>query len=171
MNRILVLGGNGAGKSTLAARIGRIFDLPVIHLDRHFWNPGWIETEQGAWRKAVTELTARQQWVMDGNYHNSLDVRIPVADLIVFLDFPTSVCLFRVIKRRFQYHKNARPDMAKGCDEKIDVEFLLWILNFRRRIKPRIMKLIDAFDARSNLIVLKNDREIEGFVKNLDEKK
>ena len=43
MRRVLVIGICGAGKSTfsqvLAARTG----LPLIHLDKEFWRPGWAD--------------------------------------------------------------------------------------------------------------------------------
>jgi hypothetical protein len=41
--RLLVVGSAGAGKSTLAVEVARRLDLPLIHLDRHFWQPGCPE--------------------------------------------------------------------------------------------------------------------------------
>ncbi|MFI6132271.1 hypothetical protein [Micromonospora sp. NPDC051141] len=42
MRRILVVGSSGAGKSTVAGELARRLDLPLIHLDRHYWRPGWV---------------------------------------------------------------------------------------------------------------------------------
>ncbi len=50
----IVLGPGGSGKSTLAARIGEIAGLPVIELDKIFWQENltaplreeWIATQQ-----------------------------------------------------------------------------------------------------------------------------
>ena len=44
MERILVIGCPGAGKSTLSRQLGEKLGLPVIHLDRLFWKPGWVES-------------------------------------------------------------------------------------------------------------------------------
>ncbi|MGL4882562.1 MAG: hypothetical protein ACRC8K_16095 [Waterburya sp.] len=44
--RIAIIGCCGAGKSTLAKSLGEKLNLPVIHLDTYYWQPGWQETEQ-----------------------------------------------------------------------------------------------------------------------------
>ena len=56
--RWLILGSGGAGKSTFARQFGPLVDLPVIHLDLHYWKPGWVETEKSAWRERVAELAS-----------------------------------------------------------------------------------------------------------------
>jgi len=43
MERVMIIGCAGAGKSTLARKLGAITGLPVIHLDREHWRPGWVE--------------------------------------------------------------------------------------------------------------------------------
>lgn len=68
MRRVLVIGCGGAGKSTLARQLGEATGLPVIHLDAHYWRPGWVETPKETWRAAVDELIAADAWIMDGNY-------------------------------------------------------------------------------------------------------
>ena len=44
MRRALVIGSGGAGKSTLARELGARAGLPVVHLDRLYWRPGWTKT-------------------------------------------------------------------------------------------------------------------------------
>jgi adenylate kinase family enzyme len=68
MRRVLVIGSGGAGKSTFSVALGKRLELPVIHLDAHFWRPGWVETPKPEWRERVAQLAARDAWVMDGNY-------------------------------------------------------------------------------------------------------
>ncbi|EBR8158754.1 adenylate kinase, partial [Salmonella enterica subsp. enterica serovar Newport] len=41
MRRVLIVGCPGAGKSTLAKELANITKLPLIHLDRYYWLPGW----------------------------------------------------------------------------------------------------------------------------------
>ncbi|WP_199561999.1 hypothetical protein [Micromonospora deserti] len=78
----------GRRQETLAREVAHRLDLPLIHLDRHFWQPGWVPTDEARWRATVAGLAARPAWVMDGNYGGSLDLRLPRADLLVFCDLP-----------------------------------------------------------------------------------
>jgi adenylate kinase family enzyme len=99
LRKILIIGCSGAGKSTLARQVGRITDLPVIHLDQHYWPPGWQEPDRATWRCKVSALIAQPRWVMDGNYRRTLALRLAEADTVIFLDFPTWLCLVRVLRR------------------------------------------------------------------------
>jgi len=46
MQRIAIFGAAGAGKSMLARQIGQILALPVIHLDRLCWEPGFASSRR-----------------------------------------------------------------------------------------------------------------------------
>ncbi|WP_133571667.1 hypothetical protein [Maritalea mobilis] len=92
MQRIAILGCSGSGKSTLARKLGAALDLPVVHMDQHYFSPGWVEPDHDDWRTTVATLCAEDKWVMDGNYSKTHDIRLPRADLIIFLDFPTWLC-------------------------------------------------------------------------------
>jgi adenylate kinase family enzyme len=160
MNRILVLGNAGSGKSTLAVSLGKILNLPVIHLDRYYWKAGWVESDKDEWRQTITRLISGDCWIMDGNYLSSLDSRIQRADVIIYLDFSISNCLWRIFKRRLRYRKSSRPDMAPGCSEKVDFEFIRWIWNFKKNVKPQVMKLIANYGIGEKTIILKKPCEV-----------
>lgn len=93
MERVAIIGPGGAGKSTLARQLGAITGVPVIHLDREHWKPGWVETPAAEWEERVRELAAAERWIIDGNYGGTLDVRLDRADTVVFLDFGRFRCL------------------------------------------------------------------------------
>ena len=114
MRKVLVIGSGGGGKSTLAVELGRLLGLPVVHLDALHWKPGWIVPDQQEWRETVRALAQRDEWVMDGNYTRTLDLRIPAADTVIFMDFPPITCVWRVLKRRVRYRGGTRLDMAPG---------------------------------------------------------
>jgi adenylate kinase family enzyme len=88
MRRVLVIGSGGSGKSTVAAQLGELLELEVNHLDKFYWNPGWVETAPDEWIKTVTELVNRDSWIIDGNYSGTLELRLRQCDTIVFLDLP-----------------------------------------------------------------------------------
>ena len=129
--KIAILGHSGSGKSTLARQLGEKYGLPVLHFDAIHFLPGWVETDRPYKREKVTEfLDANPDgWVMDGNYFKiCAQRRFQEADHILYLDFPRRVCLPRVLKRWLTYKGKTRPDMGPGCDEKVDWEFLKWVL-------------------------------------------
>ena len=164
MKKVLVIGSGGAGKSTFARRLGRRLGLPVIHLDAHFWRPGWVETPRDEWRRTVEELCARESWVMDGNFSATLDVRLKACDTVVFLDVPRAVCVWRALKRLLMYRNARRPDMAEGCGEKFDPKFLHWVWTFPSRGRPTVLARLAEFAADRRVVRLRSDAEVERFL-------
>lgn len=137
--KIAVLGYSGAGKSTLAAQLGQQLDLPVLHLDRVHWLPGWVEQEKETeLEQAGQFLDTHDCWVVDGNYLSLWgERRLEEADLILMLQFSRWICLKRVLKRQRQNRGCSRPSMTQGCLEKLDREFLCWILRDGRNAAHR----------------------------------
>lgn len=163
MQRIAILGCSGSGKSTLARKLGAALDLPVVHMDQHYFSPGWVEPDHDDWRTTVAALCAEDQWVMDGNYSKTHDVRLPRADLIIFLDFPTWLCVWRVLKRYWTYKGRTRPDLAPGCSEKLDFQFLNYVLTFRRKRAPKIKDKLFHLD--KSVRILSHPSEMNKLLK------
>ena len=120
MKRILIIGNSGGGKSTMAAKMAEILDLPLIHLDTHFWQPGWVEPPEKGWQEIVKSLIAREAWIIDGNYSSTLSIRAERADTIIFLDMPRYVNMTGIFRRVIKYYGKRRPDLPDGCPEKFD---------------------------------------------------
>jgi adenylate kinase family enzyme len=106
--------------------------LPLIHLDREFWRPGWNEPGNDKWQSHVEELTQRKACSIDGNFSATLTIRVSAAGTIVFLDFPCWGCLARMLLRIARSRGKVRDDMAPGCPEWLDWDFLKWIWNWPR---------------------------------------
>lgn len=160
--RWLILGTGGAGKSTLSRRLGAALDLPVIHLDRHYWNPGWVPTEPARWREKVDELAMRESWVMDGNYSGTLDIRVPRAEAVVLLDPSPWRCVYRVLKR--SWSGQPRPDIPDECPDKVDAQFLWWVVSYRWRSRPRVLRRMrDRPDLPFH--VFRRDADVERFLR------
>ncbi|BBK35572.1 ATPase AAA [Allostella sp. ATCC 35155] len=152
--RIVILGRSGSGKSTLARRLGAELDLPVVHLDRLFWQPGWVASDRDTFRARVTEALAGDRWITDGNFSNSFDLRLPRAELVIWFEVPRLVCIRRALLRVWRYRGRSRPDLAPGCPERLDWEFLRYIWNFDRDTKPRIMAGIAEHGVEERIVVL-----------------
>lgn len=165
MRRVLVVGSGGAGKSTFARALGERAGLPVVHLDRIFWNAGWVETPQPAWEERVRATIAADAWVLDGNFRSTLDLRLARADTCVFLDRSRFVCLARAMRRLAEYRGRTRPDLPEGCPEQMDLEFVLWIWNYPSAERPRVLAKLAEFEARGGRsVVLRSDAEAAAFL-------
>jgi adenylate kinase family enzyme len=164
MRRILIVGNSGGGKSTLARQLGDKLGLPVVHLDILYWKPGWVQSDDTAFRARVAEALKGPAWICDGNFTSSYDQRMPLADTIIWIEQPRLLCLVRAVRRIFAYRGRVRPDMAEGCREQFDPDFYRFIWTFDREKKPQLEAAIAAHGAQARLIRLRSDREIAAFL-------
>ncbi len=166
MERILIIGCGGAGKSTLARQLGEKTGLPVVHLDSIFWLPDWAEMDRDTFDNRIREEMAKEKWILDGNYNRTLPERIARCDTIIYLDFPRIVCLYGIFKRLLTNLGKTRPDMGKGCKEKIDWQFVCWVWNYNKNKRERNYRLLNEA-THAETIVLKNRRAVKKFLNSL----
>ena len=166
MERILIIGCGGAGKSTLARQLGEKLNLPVVHLDKLFWHPGWVESTKEEIDEKIRAEMQRPQWIMDGNYNRTLPERVKYCDTIIYLDFSRMACLLGVVKRIITTYGTVRPDMGEGCPERFDREFLRWVWNYNKEKRERNYKLLNEAEGVET-IVLKNRRMVKRFLESL----
>ena len=145
MKRVLVIGSPGAGKSTLATRLAALTGLPLVHLDQEHWSAGWVEPEPVTFRDKMAAIIARPRWIIDGNYGATIEQRLARADTVIHLDFPAWLCVARIVKRVLGSYGQVRPDMAEGCPERFDLEFLLYTARFSSGPGPRTKRKLEGF--------------------------
>lgn len=168
-NRILVIGSPGSGKSTLSQKLAPFLSLPYIPMDRaFFWKPGWKIRERNEIRALISTAVADANWLMDGTGANSLDLRLPRADLIVWLERPRFLCFARVLKRWWQFRGQSRPDMPEDTPERLDAEFLRYVWNFERDVVPVIRRKIAECGPNVPILTLRSDAAIETLLARLE---
>lgn len=166
MERVIIIGCGGAGKSTLARQLGEKTGLPVVHLDKLFWHPGWVESTKEEMDAKIMQALAQPQWIMDGNFNRTLPERLKRCDTVIYLDFSRVACLMGVLKRVITTYGTVRPDMAEGCPERIDLDFLKWVWNFNKNKREKYYKLLNEAEGVET-IVLKNRRAVKRFLKQI----
>ena len=149
MKRVLILGPGGSGKSTLAARLGEITGLPVIELDKVFWQPGLLPTPRNQRVELQQRLVEEDRWIMDGDLgpHDAVEVRLRAADTIILLDFSLVRCAWRSLRR---------------SRERAD--FWLWLLRYRRQSRPILIEAIHTHATHADLHVLRDPPAIRRFL-------
>ena len=149
MKRVVILGRGGAGKSTLAQRLGELTKLPVIELDKIFWQPGLAPTSRDQWIAVQQKLISEQRWIMDGDLgpYDAAETRLQAADTIIFLDFSLVRCTWRALRR---------------SRERAD--FWLWVLVYRRKSRPILMDAIAHHAPNADLHICRNPNAVRKFL-------
>ena len=160
--KIALLGFSGSGKSTLSAKLGSFYKIPVFYFDQIHCNSGWtVTSKEEKLQKTKEFMDNYDQWIMDGNYANYyLERRVEEADKIIILIFNRFNCLYRIFKRYKQYKNKTRPSMAPGCNEKIDWEFIQWILwkGRTREDKKRYNEIKSKYPQK--VVFIKNQKQL-----------
>lgn len=167
MKRIMVIGGPGAGKSTFAKRLHAATGLPLYHLDRLYWRPGWAEPPKEEWLQTVTELAARGEWIVDGGYNGSFYIRMPRADTVFWLDLPRRVAFPRVLKRMALGLGRVREDVAPGCPERFDLRFIKWAWTWRRAHAAKYRQALAEHASHATVKLFASSREADRFLLSL----
>lgn len=169
MNRIMVFGRPGSGKSTFAIKLAAVLDLPVHHLDRHFYVENWVERDYQEFLAIQHEFVSGEKWVIDGNSMRSLEMRFARADTAIYFRLNPLVCIWRMIKRIF--HKNWHiPDLAEGCTKSIRWKLVKYMLNFDRRFGPKIDDLRLRYPA-VRFYLVKTDGDARSLLEEWREKR
>lgn len=162
--KIAIIGSPGAGKSTLAIMLGTVTGIPVYHLDRLYWLPGWKERDRSEFDTMLSGILSKSSWIIDGNYQGTLEMRLEAADTVVYLDFGTLLCVFRVLKRVWKWNGKTRPDLGEGCAEKFVPKFMgsVWIFRIKHRLE--ILNILQSYQENRTVFVFRNPGEVERFL-------
>ena len=164
--RVVVTGIAGSGKSTLSLALAAKTGLPVIHLDVHFWKPGWVAPSETEWRDKQSSVLAGDAWIAEGNYHETLDLRLRRADSVVVLDLPWWLCAGRAFLRGFRIPS----ELPEGCEYSAWLRLRdEWRLAFRiwrgRQSEPEFEReIISRHGQHAALYVLRSKRAIREFL-------
>jgi adenylate kinase family enzyme len=167
--KIAVLGYSGSGKSTLARELAGLYNIPVLYLDTVQFIPGWVERDKDEACSMVREFMRKNEsWVIDGNYTSfHQKERLEQADMIIYMDFHRLVCLCNAIKRYVRLKNTSRESMASGCAEKLDAEFIWWIIHKGRtgKIKKQYRKIISL--NKDKTVVLKSRKQVHKYLRRI----
>jgi adenylate kinase family enzyme len=165
VKRVLVIGSPGAGKTTFSRALADRIGLPLYHLDYFYHDSRFdFQKDKDAWRRKVTELTQQSEWIIDGNYKSSFDVRFPRADTIILLDYPRSVALHRAILRRIKLHGKVRDDMPANWKEKFSFGLLKFIWSYNKAERPKLYELLKKAPPTQQIVILQNSRQTDAFL-------
>lgn len=172
--KIAIIGSPGAGKSTLARELGDVLKIEVIHLDRHFWQPKWKEKPRDIRKEILRGLVQKEQWIIEGTYLDTADIRVNAADIIIFLDMPALLCFWRALNRYFKYLTNReerRADLPEGCRDKLGMYYSMKVLGFPLFKRKWLYKWLHELENEKKVYAFRSPKEVEGFLQRQKQEK
>ena len=158
MKKIIVIGCPGSGKSTFSRALHNKTGIPLYHLDRMYWNEDKTTVERSVFLERVSDVLEKNEWIIDGNYGSTMELRIAVCDTVFFLDYPLDVCLDGIKARRGK----RRSDMP-WIETEEDAEFIEYIKNFNEQQRPKVLELLKKYSDK-NILIFKSREEVDTFL-------
>lgn len=145
--RIIIIGSAGSGKTVLSNKLSKKLNIEVTHLDKIYWQANWKRQPDDYCIEKTIDVVKNDKWILDGNYIQTLDIRLEKADLVILLKINRFKCIKSLFERRRLTRKNeiVRDDLADGCSDKLDFSFLRWAFNFNNKYAPKLLEKINNY--------------------------
>lgn len=167
MKKVIIIGCPGSGKSTFARSLQVKTGLPLYYLDMLNWNADKTTVSKEIFFERLNNVLSENEWIIDGNYASTMELRMSVCDTIFFLDYDTSVCLSGIKERQGK----PRPDMP-WIETQEDAEFMEFIRNYNTQNRPAVIELLGKY-SQKNIIIFRSRAEADEYLKrgeNFDKK-
>ena len=158
MKKIIVIGCPGSGKSTFSRELRNKTGIPLYHLDMMYWNEDKTVVEKRVFLERLFDVLAKDEWIIDGNYGSTMEMRMESCDTVIFLDYPIEICLDGIRERRGK----PRSDMP-WIETEEDGEFIEFIKSYSEQEKPKVLELFTKHSDK-NIVVFKNREQADSFL-------
>jgi len=154
-----VIGCPGSGKSTFSKSLHKITGIPLFHLDMLFWNEDKTTVEKSVFLDRLLKTLENSEWIIDGNYASTMELRMQKCDTVIFLDYSSDVCLSGIKERKGK----ERSDMPWVEDEEEDPEFIAFIKSYNSQNRPQVMELLKRY-SHKDIYIFTNRNQAEEFL-------
>ena len=161
MKKIIVIGCSGSGKSVFSRSFASVTNIPLYHLDNIWWREDGTNIEREEFDERLSEILKEDEWIIDGNYKRTMEMRMAACDTVIFFDLPLEVCIEGIKARKGK----PRPDMPwKGAGDSDDPEFMAFVTGFKQDVRPGIIELFEKYSDK-DIRIFKSREESEAFLK------
>lgn len=161
--KAIVIGCPGSGKSTFAKKLSEYTNTPLCYLDRMNWNSDKTTVSRDIFDKRLSEVLQNDEWIIDGNYMRTMEMRMAKADVIYLFDLPTEVCIDGVRERLGKKHED-----LPWIETEIDDDFINFIKDFRTESLPKIYELISK-NSSKKIIIFRSRHDSEKYLQTIKE--
>ena len=160
MKKVIIIGCPGSGKSTFARKLQSVTGLPLHHLDLIYWKSDRTIVPREEFLEKLHQIMAQEQWIIDGNYASTMEMRMQVCDTVIFLDYPPELCLAGAQERKGK----VRPDLPwVESNDLDDSEFMEYIRKFHELNRPTILSLLEKYSDKE-IIIFHSREDAEIFL-------
>lgn len=153
-NRISIIGGAGTGKTTLSNLLSEKYNIPVTHIDGIHHLKNWQVRDKAERDKIILDIVKKEKWIIDGTYKDTLKQRLEKSDLIIWLDYSTFAQIKGILKRFFKNPGKEKPEIP-GCYERLNLEFLKYVINYRKKKRHFVVEAIEKIDKNKVIVFTK----------------
>ena len=161
MKRIIVIGSPGAGKSTLSRQLRDKTGLPLYYLDMIWHLPDKTNITKDEFDEKLAEILKTDNWIIDGNYGRTIEMRLKCCDTVFLLDYPLEVCL-EGAKARVGIKREEIP----WVEEELDEEFRQWIIDFPKTSLPQIYRLLEQYREGKEIHIFRSRNDAKQYLDN-----
>ena len=160
MKKVIVIGCPGSGKSTFSRALHNITNIPLFHLDMMYWNADKTTVENAVFLERLEEVIQKDEWIIDGNYASTIELRLQACDTVIFLDYPLEVCLLGISERKGK-ERDDMPWVEPENEE--DEEFIEFVRSYNSKNRPEVLKLFEKYSNRE-IYIFKSREVAEEFL-------
>lgn len=165
MKRILIIGCPGSGKSYFAKRLGEILNLKVIHMDNLYWRNDKTAITREELLMKLQPYLEEENWIIDGNYHHTLENRLKYATDVFFLDLSKEECEQGILER-----VGKKRDDIPWIETKEDaLELIAWNETYEERTKQEEINLLKQYP-HLKIKTFKSRKEIADYLFKINKK-
>lgn len=162
MRKVIVIGCPGSGKTTFAEKLNKCTGLPLYYLDAVWHKPDKTHITREEFDKRISEIFVTDEWIIDGNYKRTIEMRLKESDTVFLFDLPTDVCLQgaaeRVGKERYE---------MPWIETEFDPEFRRFIEDFPKDTLPYIYELLEKYNKDKEIIIFHSLKQADKFIEGL----
>ncbi len=162
MNKVIIIGCPGSGKTTFAEKLNKVTGLPLYYLDAIWHKPDKTHISRDEFDERISEIFQTSQWIIDGNYNRTIEMRLKECDTVFLFDLPIEVCL-----------QGATDRLGKGrydlpwLEKELDPEFESFIKDFSEKSLPKIYELIEKYRDEKGIVIFKSRIEADEYIENI----
>ena len=159
--KIIVIGSPGSGKSTFSRKLRDITGLPLYHLDLIWHKPDKTNLSRDEFDQKLKQIMNENEWIIDGNYQRTIDLRLKYCDTVFLLDYPIDICL-KGIELRIGKKRSDMP----WVETEFDDNFKQFVIEYPTKELPMIYNMLNNYNDKQ-VIIFKSRKQADDYLSKL----